>query len=104
MNLYFVLRQESVSLLSGMAAKEIVVSTMNMLYTVDGELVIGSVLTPAVALAFMAFTLIYFPCVATIGAIKSETGSWKWAIFTVCYTLILAWIVAFVLVKVLSLY
>ena len=96
--------QESVSLLSGMAAKEIVVSTMNMLYTVDGELVIGSVLTPAVALAFMAFTLIYFPCVATIGAIKSETGSWKWAIFTVCYTLILAWIVAFVLVKVLSLY
>ena len=96
--------QESVSLLSGMAAKEIVVSTMNMLYTVDGELVIGSVLTPAVALAFMAFTLIYFPCVATIGAIKSETGSWKWAIFTVCYTLILAWIIAFVLVKVLSLY
>ena len=96
--------QESVSLLSGMAAKEIVVSTMNMLYTVDGQLVIGNVLTPAIALAFMAFTLIYFPCVATIGAIKSETGSWKWAVFTVCYTLILAWIVAFVLVKVLSLF
>ena len=96
--------QESVSLLSGMAAKEIVVSTMNMLYTVDGQLIIGNVLTPAIALAFMAFTLIYFPCVATIGAIKSETGSWKWAIFTVCYTLILAWIVAFVLVKVLSLF
>ena len=96
--------QESVSLLSGMAAKEIVVSTMNMLYTVDGQLVIGSVLTPAIALAFMAFTLIYFPCVATIGAIKSETGSWKWALFTVCYTLILAWIVAFVLGKVLTLF
>ena len=96
--------QESVSLLSGMAAKEIVVSTMNMLYTVDGQLIIGSVLTPAIALAFMAFTLIYFPCVATIGAIKTETGSWKWALFTVCYTLVLAWIVAFVLVKVLSLF
>ncbi|MBQ6311316.1 MAG: ferrous iron transport protein B [Bacteroidales bacterium] len=96
--------QESVSLLSGMAAKEIVVSTMNMLYTVDGQLVIGSVLTPAIALAFMAFTLIYFPCVATIGAIKTETGSWKWALFTVCYTLILAWVVAFVLGKVLTLF
>ena len=91
--------QESVSLLSGMAAKEIVVSTMNMLYTVDGQLVIGNVLTPAIALAFMAFTLIYFPCIATIGAIKSETGSWKWAIFTVCYTLILAWIVALIISK-----
>ena len=94
--------QESVSLLSGMAAKEIVVSTMNMLYTVDGQLIIGSVLTPAIALAFMAFTLIYFPCVATIGAIKSETGSWKWAIFTVCYTLILAWIVALFISKVFA--
>ena len=94
--------QESVSLLSGMAAKEIVVSTMNMLYTVDGQLIIGNVLTPAIALAFMAFTLIYFPCVATIGAIKSETGSWKWAIFTVCYTLILAWIVALFISKVFA--
>ncbi len=91
--------QESVSLLSGMAAKEIVVSTMNMLYTVNGELIIANVLTPAVALAFMVFTFIYFPCVATIGAIKTETGSWKWAIFTVCYTLILAWIVAFAVSK-----
>ena len=91
--------QESVSLLSGMAAKEIVVSTMNMLYTVDGQLIISNVLTPAIALAFMAFTLIYFPCVATIGAIKTETGSWKWALFTVCYTLVLAWIVAFIVSK-----
>mgnify|MGYP002623983273 CR=1 FL=1 len=88
--------QESVALLSGMAAKEIVVSTMSMLYTVNGELIVGSILTPAVALAFMAFTLIYFPCVATIGAIKSETGNWKWALFTVCYTILLAWIVAFI--------
>ena len=91
--------RESVSLLSGMAAKEIVVSTMNMLYTVDGQLIISNVLTPAIALAFMAFTLIYFPCVATIGAIKTETGSWKWALFTVCYTLVLAWIVAFIVSK-----
>ena len=91
--------QETVSLLSGTAAKEIVVSTMNMLYTVDGQLIIGQVLTPAVALAFMVFTLIYFPCIATIGAIKSETGSWKWALFTACYTLCLAWIVAFAVSK-----
>lgn len=91
--------QESVALLSGMAAKEIVVSTMSMLYTVNGDLILSSVLTPAVALAFMSFTLIYFPCIATIGAIKTETGSWKWALFTVSYTLILAWIVAFAVSK-----
>lgn len=95
--------QETVSLLSGMAAKEIVVSTMNMLYTFNGELIIGSVLTPAIAIAFMAFTLIYFPCIATIGAIKHETGSWKWAIFTVCYTLVLAWVVALLLSKLFAL-
>ncbi len=91
--------QESVSLLSGMAAKEIVVSTMNMLYTINGQFILGDILTPAIALAFMVFTLIYFPCIATIGAIKTETGSWKWAIFTVCYTLVLAWVVAFVVSK-----
>jgi ferrous iron transport protein B len=78
----------SVALLSGVAAKEIVVSTLGVLNAVID-------LTPAIALSLMLFTLIYFPCVATIGAIKNETGSWKWAAFTVCYTLVLAWIVAF---------
>lgn len=78
------------ALLSGTAAKEIVVSTLEMLGATTA-------LTPAIALALMAFTLIYFPCVATIGAIKNEAGSWKWALFTVCYTIVLAWIVAFLI-------
>jgi len=83
----------SVALLSGVAAKEIVVSTLGVLNAVMD-------LTPAIALSLMLFTLIYFPCIATIGAIKNETGSWKWALFTVCYTLALAWIVAFVVYRV----
>ena len=83
----------SVALLSGVAAKEIVVSTLGVLNAVMD-------LTPAIALSLMLFTLIYFPCIATIGAIKNETGSWKWALFTVCYTLVLAWIVAFVVYRV----
>lgn len=77
----------SVGVLSGVAAKEIVVSTIEMLGAVAG-------MTPAMALSLMVFTLIYFPCIATIGAIKSESGGWKWALFTVGYTLALAWIVA----------
>ena len=80
--------QMSVGVLSGVAAKEIVVSTIEMLGAV-------STMNPAIALSLMVFTLIYFPCVATIGAIKSESGGWKWALFTVCYTLVLAWIVSF---------
>ena len=78
----------SVGVLSGVAAKEIVVSTIEMLGAV-------ATMTQTTALSLMAFTLIYFPCIATIGAIKNESGSWKWALFTVGYTLILAWIVAF---------
>jgi ferrous iron transport protein B len=55
------------------------------------------VFTPLVALGFLVFTLIYFPCVAVIAAIKKETGSWKWAAFTVVYTTSLAWFLAFVI-------
>jgi ferrous iron transport protein B len=52
------------------------------------------VFTPLIALGFLVFTLIYFPCVAVIAAIKNETGSWKWAMFTVVYTTSLAWFIA----------
>ena len=83
----------SVALLSGVAAKEIIVSTITMLNAVSG-------ITSAIALSLMFFTLIYCPCLATIGAIKQETGGWKWAIFTFCYSLALAWIVAFVIYRV----
>lgn len=87
----------SIGVLSGVAAKEIVVSTIEMLGAITS-------MTPAIALSLMIFTLIYFPCIATIGAIKSESGSWKWAIFTVCYTLCLAWIVAFIVYKIALLF
>jgi len=100
-----------VSLITGIAAKEIVVSTMAVLYQsedgnenssqlinrlrderhADGEKVFNKVN----ALAFLVFILIYFPCVAVIAAIKKESGSWKWALFTIFYTTGLAWILAF---------
>lgn len=100
----------SVSLLSGMAAKEIVVSTLGVLYAGDGEnetllqqhLVSETrsdgtpAFTPLVALSFLLFVLIYFPCIATIAAIKNESGSWKWAVFTVFYTTGLAWLISFI--------
>ncbi len=79
-----------IGLLSGVGAKELVVSTLSVLYT-D-----GMPITPTVALAYMLFVLIYFPCVATIAAIKKESGSWKWAVFAACYTTALAWVVAFI--------
>ncbi len=99
----------SVSLLTGMAAKEVVVSTLSVLYTGDsddsqalsqrlkqdrnaeGELVF----TPLVAFTLMLFVLIYFPCIATVSAIVNESNSWKWGLFVVVYTCVLAWIVSF---------
>ncbi len=101
----------SVALLSGLAAKEVVVSTLGVLYTgssddnpaalsehikADTRADGSPVFTPVVALCFMLFVLIYVPCIATIVAIKNETGGWKWALFSVGYTLLLAWLAAFV--------
>lgn len=89
-----------IGILSGIGAKELVVSTLGVLYTNDDD--IESVdladripITPLVAYGYMLFVLIYFPCIATVAAIKNESGSWKWAAFTICYTTLLAWIVAF---------
>ena len=56
-------------------------------------------ITPAAALAFMVFVLLYFPCIATFGAIMAETGGWKWAIFSAVYTIVLAWVAAFVVYR-----
>ena len=52
------------------------------------------------AFCFLLFVLLYFPCVATLAAIKGETGSWKWALFTACYTTALAWIVSAIVYQV----
>ena len=108
----------SVSLLSGMAAKEIVISTMGVLYTGDSEdqqslqtrllqekRPDGSLLfSPLVVIGFLLFVLIYFPCVATIVAIKEESHSWQWALFSVVYSTGLAWLVAFLVYQVGTLF
>lgn len=89
-----------IGILSGAGAKELVVSTLGVLYTNDAEVdetTLGQriPITPLIALSYMIFVLIYFPCIATLVAIKQESGSWKWAIFTGVYTTALAWIVSF---------
>lgn len=101
----------SVALLSGLAAKEVVVSTMGVLYTGDpdnAEISLPAKLssskkadgTPlysgATAFSFMLFVLIYFPCVATVVAIGKEADSYKWMLFSIFYSCLLAWLVAFV--------
>ena len=128
-----------VGIISGVAAKELVVSTMGVLYsgeydrfpttgestgpvdadttasevyvpevpageTATGDTMLQNALarttTPAAALAFMVFVLLYFPCIATFVAIKNESGGWKWAIISAVYTIALAWIVAFIVYRV----
>ena len=112
-----------VSLFSGMAAKEIVVSTMGILYQADEEADENSVslqkklqqqtyvhgpkagekvFTPLVALTLMIFVLIYFPCIATIVAIAKESR-WKWAIFVMVYTTLLAYLVSLTVYQIGSL-
>ena len=100
-----------IGLVSGVGAKELIVSTLGVLYanqevadTAESEAQIASALktvtTPAAALAYMLFVLIYFPCLATLIAIKKESKSWGWAIFTAIYTTALAWVVALVVYRV----
>ena len=98
-----------VSLLAGAAAKEVVVSTLGVLYVGEDDadmlsdrlstpslITEKAPFTPASALAFMVFVLLYFPCIATLAAISRETGSWKYPLFSVCYNTGLAWIFAFI--------
>lgn len=103
----------AIALVSGVAAKEIVVSTIGVLYAGDETAADGSDsetsgaeplserlaasgdFTPASALAFLVFILIYFPCIATVSAIASEAG-WRWATLSIVYNTLLAWIVSFV--------
>lgn len=112
-----------VSLLSGVAAKEIVVSTLAVLMQSSDEVEGGDlihklraethtigprkgqpVFTPLSSLSFIIFILLYFPCVAVIAAIKKESGSWKWAAFTVFYTTGLAYLMALLVYQVGSLF
>ena len=102
-----------VSLLAGVGAKEIVASTIGVLYSGDDsfgddedfsddsekythlrQLMFNEGITPLAAYTYLIFILLYFPCIATIAAIKNETGSWRWACFAAVYTTIVAWIVS----------
>jgi ferrous iron transport protein B len=93
----------SVALLAGFAAKEIVVSTLGILYVADEgddsealkSALLSSDMTPLSALAMMTFVLLYLPCLATITAIRRETGSFMWMFFSVVYSTLLAWVAAF---------
>ena len=83
----------SVCLLTGLPAKEAIVSTMGILYPADTAL---SAFTPVTAYAFMVFVLLYFPCIATITTLQKEIGA-KWAWFSVAQSMILAWLLSFVI-------
>ena len=110
-----------VSLMAGIGAKEIVASTMGVLYADDESVaddneadsekynklyvkMTNNGITPLIAFSYLLFVLIYFPCIATIAAIKSETGSWKWAMFAALYTTLLAWIISAVFYQTGSLF
>jgi ferrous iron transport protein B len=83
-----------VGLVSGIGAKEIVASTIGVLYGDENAIANDNSITSLTAFCFLLFVLLYFPCIATIAAIKGETGSWKWALFAALYTTALAWIVS----------
>ena len=102
-----------VSLLAGVGAKEIVASTIGVLYSGDDsfgddeefsddtekythlrQTMLQEGITPLAAYAYLIFILLYFPCIATIAAIKNETGSWRWACFAAVYTTVVAWVVS----------
>ena len=106
-----------VGIVAGVGAKELVVSTLGVMYADDEPVLTESnadetrlqralikSVTPAGALAYMVFILLYFPCIATFIAIKNETGGWKWALFTAVYTIVLAWIMAFATFQIASLF
>ena len=96
--------QVAVSFVFGLMAKEVVVSTLSILYVGGAEVAeealagaLQDVFTPLTAYAFMAFSLIYTSCIATIAAVKRETNSWGWTGLSVSYQFVLAWLVAFII-------
>lgn len=112
-----------VALISGASAKEIIVSTLGVLYTdnestteyeggggddrnetmISAKLLASGDFTAASAISFMLFVLLYFPCIGTISTIAKESSSWKWAIFSILYSCTVAWIVSFVAYNLFSL-
>ena len=112
-----------VSLIAGVGAKEIVASTIGVLYSGDDsfgdedsfsddserythlrQLMLSEGITPLCAYAYLIFILLYFPCIATIAAIRNETGSWRWAGFAAAYTTVVAWFVSMAVYQIGSLF
>ena len=112
-----------VSLVAGLGAKEIVASTIGVLYSGDDsfadddkfndedgkyqrlqQLMAADGITPLAGYCYLLFVLLYFPCLATIVAIKNETGSWRWALVAACYTTVVAWIVSAAVFQIGSLF
>ena len=92
--------QASVSLLTGLVAKEAVVSTMSVLYGVSASADLATILTgvfsPVAAYAFLIFILLYMPCMSAFATIKREMGGWRWALGAAAFQTCLAWLTAFV--------
>ena len=94
-----------VGLLTGIGAKELVISSLGVMYAQDEvaadehdtqlQAALKADIPLAAALAYMVFVLLYFPCIATFVTIKNETGRWRWAILICLYTILVAWIMAF---------
>ena len=91
----------SVGILTGIGAKELIVSTLGVMFAgdIDTEVeetrlqhTLQQAMTPQAAMAYMVFILLYFPCIATIIAIKNESGKWKWALFAIGYTTLLSYL------------
>ena len=97
----------STGVLSGIGAKELVVSTLGVMYSAENETdnntnlqeALQKNVAPAAALAYMVFILLYFPCIATFVAIKQESGSWKWAAYSAIYTICVAWVITFIVYR-----
>ena len=109
----------SVSILSGVAAKEVVVSTLGVIFQAEGGTGEASLVdkiqsqkdssgkalfSPLAAFSFMLFILTYFPCIGVVAAIRRESGSWKWAVFVVVYTTAIAWLLSFTVYQIGSLF
>jgi len=103
-----------ICLLTGIAAKEIVVSTMGVIYpdphegddsiALEDRLSRNTGFTPLSTFSFLVFTLLYFPCLATVTAIYNETGSWRWAVFSIFMTTGIAWLLSFIIFQTPSLF
>ena len=112
-----------VSLIAGVGAKEIVASTIGVIYSGDDSFgdddsfsddtakysrlrnqMLADGITPLAAFSYLLFVLLYFPCIATVIAIRNETGSWSWAAFSAFYTTAIAWIVSAVVYQIGSLF